>query len=602
MSQTTDLSYRMVYAEAAQQADREPWEYVEEDALHDALSRHGFGTLLERGELANNNDWLQIDVSDDDEPADRRWYYPTGDEPRPAEFKRFHQLLMTDAPAGYQPHYFRVRRCSKAPATQFGSWKHSDARLSLREALQWMQDGGNVGIAGRGPCVNEKCADENEPDCPVCEGTPIDDALVNVDIDDDEETTPGDVPSSLRARSRSRTGWHTWYFNESGDVPNIPTDEYGEVRADWQYVVAPGSFVASVSSDIPADATDAGYYTVEDADPVAPITYEDLPEVFHEIATEAAENAETIADGEVVDDIAGASLTPADSPDLDSTASDASGSSAVFDIDATDIIGHRSPSDRFDSVFHDSDTGANMSVSRGRVHCWRHHVAHGGLQTLAVLSNEINYGCREIGTAHGDTNKPNHTDAGPCVLKNDWRLIWAAWHQAKISNEIPSDDPVPFRALLGIAVRDGLINEDEIVRRDVQTGSVVTDADSHTADTYRGFPDGAYNAVLEHFEATYSVDHGRDHVRGDASEYYSANLHQVADTNGLGDIRDDDEALLRACLHARESDPALEECDPPYRALIAVADMMAIEYDDTLSKSDYKVATRVFDDLEAGDI
>lgn len=599
-TESTEMSYRTVYAEAARQADRELWEYVEEDALHDALSRHDFGTLLDRGELMNINGWLQIDVSDDGEPADRRWYYPTGDEPRPTEFKRFHELLMSEAPTGYVPHYFKVRRCSKAPATQFGSWKHSDARLSLRGALQWMQKGGNVGIAGRGPCEN--CTDENEADCPICEGTPVDDALVNVDIDDDEETTPDDVPPSLRARSRSRTGWHTWYFNESGDVPNVPTDEYGEIRTDWQYVVAPGSFVASVSDEIPADATDAGYYTVADAEPVAQVTYDDLPEVFHDIATEAAENAETIADGEVVDDIAGASLTPADSPALDTDASDTSGKSGVFDIDATDIIGNRSPSDRFDSVFHGSDTGANMSVSRGRVHCWRHHVAHGGLQTLAVLSNEINYGCREVGTAHGDTNKSNHSDAGPCVLKNDWRLIWAAWHEAKVRGEIPTDDPVPFRALLGIAVRDGLIDEDEIVRRDADTGTVVADPDSHAGDTYRGFPEGTYNSVLEHFEATYSVDHGREHVRGDASEYYGANLHQVADTHGLTDIRDDDEALLRACLHARDADPSLADADPPYRALIAVADMMAIDYTDTLSKSDYKVASRVYDDLDAGDI
>ena len=285
-TESTEMSYRTVYAEAARQADRELWEYVEEDVLHDALSRHNFGTLLDRGELMNINGWLQIDVSDDGEPADRRWYYPTGDEPRPAEFKRFHELLMSEAPPGYQPHYFKVRRCSKAPATQFGSWKHSDARLSIDEALQWMQKGGNVGIAGRGACEN--CADENEADCPVCEGTPVDDALVNVDIDDDEETTPDDVPSSLRARSRSRTGWHTWYFNESGDVPNVPTDEYGEIRTDWQYVVAPGSFVASVSDEIPADATDAGYYTVADAEPVAQVTYDDLPEVFHDIASQVS--------------------------------------------------------------------------------------------------------------------------------------------------------------------------------------------------------------------------------------------------------------------------------------------------------------------------
>jgi len=82
-------------------------------------------------------------------------------DPRPGEFRRFHELLTAEAPDGYTPWYFRCRSGSKAPQTTYGSWKDEGARLNVDEAVQWMERGGNVGIAGT----------EH-------------DALVNVDIDD----------------------------------------------------------------------------------------------------------------------------------------------------------------------------------------------------------------------------------------------------------------------------------------------------------------------------------------------------------------------------------------------------------------------------------
>jgi len=154
-------------------------------------------------------------------------------DPRPEEFRRFHDLLVEHAPDGYTPWYFRVREGSKAPATKYGSWKDDDARLSVDEAAAWMEDGGNVGVAGT-------AADE----------------LVNVDIDDEDETTADDLKQTLIARSRSRTGVHAWYFAAPGEeIPNIPTDDAGEVRANWQYVVAPGSYV---ETDPATNATKPG--------------------------------------------------------------------------------------------------------------------------------------------------------------------------------------------------------------------------------------------------------------------------------------------------------------------------------------------------------
>jgi len=148
-----DISkYRRVYLDAADRADREPWEYVEEDAIRAALANIGFAELLDNGTLFDIHEWKYIDASDDGEDPRRRWYCPSGNEPRPAEFRRFHTLLTETAPDGYEPHYFRVRAASKAPATRFGGWKETDARLSVDEAVEWMEQGGNVGIAGRGGC------------------------------------------------------------------------------------------------------------------------------------------------------------------------------------------------------------------------------------------------------------------------------------------------------------------------------------------------------------------------------------------------------------------------------------------------------------------
>ena len=269
--------FRQIYLDAADRADRETWEYVEEAAIREALEAEGHANLLDNGTLFDIGGWQPIDVSDTGDDPRRRWYYTSGDEPRPDEFRRFDELLTEAAPTGYTPHYFRVAKAGKDPATQFGSWKTEEACLTVDEAVDWMEEGGNIGIAARGGC--QGCGGRASPYCEECEGEGYDDDLVNVDIDDDEETTPADVPTSLRARSRSRTGWHTWYFS-SDELPNIPTDEFGEVRANWQYVLAPGSFVASTAEDIPADADHAGYYTIEDAEPPVSIEFDDLPDVF----------------------------------------------------------------------------------------------------------------------------------------------------------------------------------------------------------------------------------------------------------------------------------------------------------------------------------
>lgn len=332
-------------------------------------------------------------------------------DPRIEEFSYFHELLTEHAPDGYEPWYFRVRSGSKAPATSYGSWKDESARLSPDAAIEWMEEGGNVGIAG----------------------TP-DDALVNVDIDDEDETSPDDLKATLIARSRSRVGSHAWYFEApDAEIPNIPTDDAGEVRANWQYVVAPGSYVETDPDDVPeSEREDAGYYTVERDDPVTSIRKGELPQVFLDHLEQTAQED---TDAELDEDLP-------DPPDR----SGAGSKSALFDITAEDVVrkegGTTDTDDRWSALFHGSDTDANMSLSsQGLIQCWRHNVSHNGLQALTVLS-DYPAGCEQVGTPHTSSN------AGQSCIKNeDGAHIWHAWKYAKQSGYIPDDDPVPYSAL-----------------------------------------------------------------------------------------------------------------------------------------------------------
>lgn len=491
---TGPSKYRRLYERAADLAGRETWEVVEEEYIREVFAEEGFADLVDSGQIKKNAEWSVVDFSDeDDDEADWRYYCTTGDEPRPDEFKRFAKLLTANAPDGYEPHFFRVAKAGKAPALEFGGWKSEDKRLSVEEAVEWMGEGGNVGIAGL----------EDGP-------------LVNVDIDDDERTTVDDLKPTLRARSRSRGGFHGWYFDVEGEVPNIPTDTAGEVRTDDQYVVAPGSFVASAAEEIADGADHAGYYTVEEENPVASITYDELPEVFREFhestpsdESELQPQDVTAYEGSGEGSSGGRRERSRESSASHSDVTSSSDSSRatgseVYDVEARDLVSGSSPSDRFSSIFHGSDTGSNMALSsEGKLHCWRHNVVHGGLQALAVLSDLSGTGdsaCMRIGRGHKSGKNNSVSGAGPNRLKGDWRLVWYAWHYAKGKRIIPEDDPIPYRALVNLAVDDGLLEEEELIERETEDG-----------DTYVGFPNAtAYNIALAHVATEYDRDPGRE--------------------------------------------------------------------------------------------
>jgi len=88
--------------------------------------------------------------------------------------------------------------------------------------------------------------------------------------------------------------------------------------------------------------------------------------------------------------------------------------------------------------------------------------------------------------------------------------VFHAWKQAKKRRDLGDGDPVPYRGLLGIAVEGDLLERDDLVVRDADTGDVVDEPDGYDGETYQAFPPGAYAEALEHVRDEHGVDPGRE--------------------------------------------------------------------------------------------
>jgi len=272
------------------------------------------------------------------------------------------------------------------------------------------------------------------------------DPLVNIDLDG-KNVQKETLKPTLTTRSRSRTGIHGFYFTKNKEnIPNIPTDDDGEVRCCNQYVVCAGSYVPTDPNTVPVEYRDtAGYYTVEDRQAPAWITFDELPEVFRK-KVEKNQQAKT------------------PKPRIWKPIHTNKKHSALFDIEARDVVsregGELNPTKRWSCLFHDSKTESNMSLSqKGLLQCWRHNVSHNGLQALVVLSGYMS--CEQAGSPHRGSG------ASPSAVSGDDGAIFHAWLYAKNNGYIPLDDPIPVRAMHYIAEKHGLYKpkRDELLPR-----------------------------------------------------------------------------------------------------------------------------------------
>lgn len=164
-------------------------------------------------------------------------------KPSTEEFDRWLALI----PEDFDPHFVPVRREKKSPDLPKGhSWKNERHRFSREEARTWLEEGGNIGFVARKD-------------------------LAVMDIDDRrkaENLLENRLWNTLTVSTRSG-GNHLYFVN--GGVENSDVPEVIEVRANWRYVLAPGSFVD------PGNSGGNGLYQVAEERPPRVIFPEDLP-------------------------------------------------------------------------------------------------------------------------------------------------------------------------------------------------------------------------------------------------------------------------------------------------------------------------------------
>lgn len=325
--------------------------------------------------------------------------------PRVADFIDFIKLLGQSSTDDYSPWLIRVNAGGKDPISGV-SWKEPEGKLSIYQAIDYMRHGGNIGIAGT-----------------------THDNLVNMDCDGGI-IKENEVKPTLMVKTRSRIGLHAFYWNvDSPKIANIPTDDAGEVRSLWQFVVCAGSYAETDPMTVPeAERENAGYYTIHNPQAPTTLTYTELPTVFREVHEKVK---------------AAPTRIPSNFDPKKATGTH----SALFDITAYDVClregGNTTENERWYSIFHDSDTGKNMSFSNeGLIQCWRHNCSFNGLQALTVLSGYMS--CNDAGSHHKNSG-------GRSLIIGDNGAIFHAWKYAKERGYIPKDDPIPVKALHYIA-------------------------------------------------------------------------------------------------------------------------------------------------------
>jgi putative DNA primase/helicase len=343
----------------------------------------------------------------------------------PEEFKRFHELLIKNAPEGYEPFYFALVPNSKDPIKSgkydpilAGSWLKR--KLTVNEAYILLEKGYNIAIAAL-----------------------ANDLLCIVDVDD--IGLVGSIKPTLVAQSRKRIGRHNFFFTSDESTyekenpvfidsakDNIDTDIVGEVRANNQYVVCSGSFVECSEEEIlkipEEDRVHAGKYTVFAGNDVSYITYEELPDIYKQ-----KHEQEKLSEIEY--------QIGKEESSTNENEENSKYKSNLWTLSIPGLTGIKNnPTKRFPmfSDFHndDSKTGGNASISGDLLHCWRHHVSHNAFTFLAVKAGL--YTCNDAGRKF-----KGHRFGSTKIPEN----VYKVWLYAKQKGVIPDNDPAPSKAL-----------------------------------------------------------------------------------------------------------------------------------------------------------
>ncbi|SNR42452.1 hypothetical protein [Halorubrum vacuolatum] len=207
-----------------------------------------------------------------------------------------------------------------------------------------------------------------------------------------------------------------------------------------------------------------------------------------------------------------------DTEDRDtSTVSSSNGRSALFDLDITDVTGLSEGDRGKNPLGHHGESENYFVVKRAELATdFKYGVSYNALTYILV---------------EADGRRADDPDGS---LDDD--EVFTAWKHAKDQSYVSNDDPVPYRGLIGVALKDGLVHADDLVRRDTDTGEVVADPEDHDGKSYRALPSGAYNQVLDHISEEYDVDPGREPVgafdgeEDDSGEEYRDDPREIGAT------------------------------------------------------------------------
>ena len=318
------------------------------------------------------------------------------------QFLGFYDLLIKNAPRGYNPWFFPCEKLGKNPcanailkinSSSKGSWSHESARLSKEQCIEHIKQGYNLGISAR-------------------EGDP----LIIGDVDKVEYLSQ--VPDkTLITISRKRAGRHFFGWDKDGTAKiNLPTDS-GEIRSNNQYVLSPGSYVPfnlenekekKTFEELPETAKQdslLGYYTLGSEFSPRELVFNDFPDFFKEQKLKDIEaNAKAINNNEKKE------------------FSGKGKYSELFNLKVSDIVGALPENKRVGHPLHESDTDANFSLSKdGTIcHCWRHLVSLNPVQFLCVKAGYSQ--CQDAGTPH--------KERGVSKIKGDKKAWDIAYEEA----------------------------------------------------------------------------------------------------------------------------------------------------------------------------
>lgn len=180
----------------------------------------------------------------------------------PGEFRRFVALLPDELDLWFIPV-----RPNKSPDVPSGeSSKDKKYRLTIREAEERIEGGGNVGLYLRG-------------------------ALAVMDVDDPERAREilGEGLFSDTLTVESRSGKPHLYFLRGEDIVGRDIPSVVELRTGWRYVLVPGSCAYDRKEYEETGRKSWGSYSVENAMEPRKLTVEDLPEELYPLRGEADE-------------------------------------------------------------------------------------------------------------------------------------------------------------------------------------------------------------------------------------------------------------------------------------------------------------------------